>query len=86
MALYFLSYDVRKANNYEELYSELEKFKAVNVLESVWSFERNHTTAAELREHFKRFVKPNDGMLVIKATEWASQSLDGKPPTPASWA
>lgn len=34
MALYFPSYDLRKQRNYQPLYDELAKLKAIRVLES----------------------------------------------------
>nr|WP_313659104.1 hypothetical protein [Achromobacter ruhlandii] len=85
MGLYFLSYDLRKARNYQPLYDELERFGATRPLESVWSFEHTGATTAALREHFKQFIDADDGLIVIKAKAWAGSKLDGTPPTPASW-
>lgn len=85
MALYFLSYDLRKTRNYQPLYDELNRIRAVRVLESVWSFEMNEVNAAALRDHFKSYIDSDDGLLVIKASEWAGYKLSGTPPTPQSW-
>ncbi|KVO73162.1 hypothetical protein WJ78_03030 [Burkholderia ubonensis] len=85
MALYFLSYDVRNNGDYQKLYDELANFKAVQVLESVWSFERVNTTPAGLKNYFRRFVTDDDGLVVIQASGWAGSKLDGIPPTPADW-
>lgn len=85
MALYFLSYDLRKQRNYQPLYDELKNFNAVQVLESVYSFARVGTTAALLRDHFANFIDNDDGLIVIKASAWASQKLTNTPQTPTSW-
>lgn len=49
MALYFLTYDLRKSRNYQPLYDELENFGAVRILESTWCFKRMNTSAKGLR-------------------------------------
>ncbi|ALS64905.1 hypothetical protein [Pandoraea apista] len=85
MALYFLSYDLRNARNYQPLYDELAKFNAVQVLESVWTFARYNTTSEALRNHFKGFIDSDDGLLIIKASSWAGTKINGTPPTPTSW-
>lgn len=85
MALYFLSYDLRKARNYQPLYDELNRIRAVRVLESVWSFEMDNTNTATLRDHLRNYLDADDGVLVVKASEWASFNLSGNPPTPKSW-
>lgn len=50
MALFFLTYDLRKKRDYQKLYDELATFKAVRVLESVWCFNRARTTVVSLRK------------------------------------
>lgn len=79
MALYFLSYDLRKQRNYQPLYDELERFKAERSLESVWVFRRMNTTAVDLRNHFQTFIDSDDGLLVIEADQWASRWLLNDP-------
>lgn len=83
MALYFLSYDLRKVRNYQPLYDELAKFNATRVLESVWCFERFNTTAVGLRDYFGRLIDNDDGLLVIEAKDWAAQRPLASPP--ATW-
>jgi hypothetical protein len=78
MALFFLSYDLRKSRDYQRMYDELAKYKAVRVLESLWCF--NSTSAASaLRDHFKGFIDSDDGLVVIQATNWATLNAQGSP-------
>ena len=72
MALYVLSYDLRKQRNYQSLWDELAKFNAVRILESDWCFNRFNTTSEGLREHFKQFIDADDGLLVAEVNAWAA--------------
>ena len=72
MALYFLSYDLRKSKNYQKLYEEMEKFKALRMLESCWCFNRFNTNASGLRDHFKQFIDSDDGLVVSEVTDWST--------------
>ncbi|MDD9177086.1 hypothetical protein PVK63_19580 [Aliivibrio sp. S2TY2] len=79
MALYFLTYDLRKSKNYESLYKELNSYNAVRILDSTWCFKRINTTAAGLRDYFKQFIDNDDGLMISEVTSWASFSADGNP-------
>ena len=80
MALYLLSYDLRKeGRDYKTLYDELKKFKAVRILESVLCFNRINTNAEGLRDYFMQFIDENDGLFVAEITDWASYNVDGTP-------
>lgn len=72
MALYFLDYDLRKQRNYQALYDELARLKAVRMLESSWCFTRFNTTAGNLRDHFKKFIDTDDGLVIGEVTDWAT--------------
>jgi len=72
MALFFIDYDLRKARDYQPLYDELARLKAVRVLESCWCFKRVNTTCKGLREHFRKFIDADDGLSVIEASDWAT--------------
>lgn len=72
MALYFLDYDLRKQRNYQALYDELARFKAVRMLESSWCFNRVNTTATGLRDHFRQFIDSDDGLAIGAVTDWAT--------------
>lgn len=79
MALYFLTYDLRKSRNYQPLYDELQSFNAVRILGSTWCFNRVNTTSKRIREYFKKFIDSDDGMIVSEVTDWASYNTDGSP-------
>lgn len=77
MALFFIEYDLRKARNYQALYDELARFKAVRVLESLWCFKRINTNCARLRDHFKQFIDADDGLCITEVSDWATyKALD----------
>lgn len=61
------------------MYAELDKFKAVRVLESTWCFNRMSTSAADLRNHFKQYIDSDDGLIVSEVRAWASHATDGTP-------
>ncbi|STQ77014.1 Uncharacterised protein [Grimontia hollisae] len=79
MALYFLTYDLRKTKNYDVLYRELDSFQAVRILDSTWCFKRLNTTSANLRDYFKGFIDRDDGLIVSEVTNWASFNTDDIP-------
>jgi hypothetical protein len=77
MALFFRTYDLRKKRDYQKLYDELVEFKAVRVLESTLCFNRGNTTAAGLRDYFKKSIDDDDVLLVVESKDWASWAADG---------
>lgn len=79
MALYFITYDLRKERDYQKLYDELKNFEAVQVLESTWCFKRVNTSANGLRDYFKRFIDSNDGLLIVESSDWATFNTNGTP-------
>ena len=79
MALYFLSYDLRNARNYQTLYDELSRFNAVRILESTWCFNRVNTSANGLRDYFGKLMDGDDGLIVSEGSNWASRNTDGTP-------
>jgi CRISPR/Cas system-associated endoribonuclease Cas2 len=79
MALYVLTYDLRKARNYDKLYEELKRFNAQRVLESTWCFKRINTNSAGLRDHFKQFIDDDDGLFVVEVTGWATYRAQSSP-------
>lgn len=72
MALFFISYDLRKQRNYQTLYDKLSEFSAVRILESTWCFNRINTNCAELRDYFKQFIDSDDGLCVTEVVDWAT--------------
>lgn len=79
MALYFLTYDLRKARDYKSLYDELSDFNAVRILESTWCFNRINTSAGGLRDYFKKYIDKDDGLVVSEVSDWGSYNTDGTP-------
>ncbi len=79
MALYFLTYDLRKERDYQRLYDEFENFNAVRILDSTWCFNRVNTSPSGLRDHFKKHIDGDDGLMVSEVTKWASSRTDGTP-------
>ena len=79
MALYYISYDLRRQRNYQQLYDELKKFKAVKILESHWCFNRVNTSASGLLDYFKKFVDSDDGLSISEVTDWATYNALGTP-------
>ena len=78
---YVISYDLLKpGQQYEKLWAELERLKAKRVLESQWVMRLSNTSAAKLRNHFKKFVDENDRLLVvgIDDSDWAGWNLRTK--------
>lgn len=79
MALYFIEYDLRKQRNYQAMYDELARFGAVRILESLWCFNRVNTSAINLRDHFKRFIDNDDGVIISEVSDWASYGTRASP-------
>lgn len=79
MSLYFLNYDLRKKRDYQKLYDELEKLKAVRILESLWCFNRLNTSAKELRDYFTNFIDGDDGLCVSEVSDWATKNAINTP-------
>ena len=79
MALYFLTYDLRRKRDYQSLYDELKKFDAIKILESTWCFNRINTDARRLRDYFARLLDSDDGLMVSQVEAWASLNTDGSP-------
>lgn len=79
MRKYFISYDLRNVKDYQKLYDELEKFKATQVLESLYCIKYQENKTEYLRDYFEKFIDSDDGLIVIKSAYWAGRSLDNSP-------
>ena len=79
MALYFVNYDLRGQRDYPGLYEALQSLSAVKVLESVYCFRHNNTTAGALRDYFREFIDRDDGVCVTEVAHWATYKTDGTP-------
>jgi len=73
VALYLVTYDLigKSFDQYETLIAELEGLGARRVLLFQWVL-RSDNTAAEIRDHIRRFMHPNDQILVTAMGQWAS--------------
>jgi len=80
MAVYLLSYDLRKQRDYEKLTEALEAVSAVRVLESVWAFSYADTNCKLVRDHFVKFIDDDDGLFVVEEKDWAGRKLLNSPP------
>lgn len=72
MATYFISYDLRKEKNYKKLTEELDNFGAVMILESLYCIKKDNTKTVNLKDHFKKFIDKDDGIIISKVEGWAS--------------
>lgn len=79
MNRYFIIYDLRRQRDYQPLWAELARLGARRTLESTWCLERSGTTTAALRDHFRRFIDSDDGLLVVQASHWAGTELLANP-------
>jgi hypothetical protein len=79
MALFFLTYDLRKSRDYQTLYNELHKFSAVRILESTWCFNRININAAGLRDYFINYIDSDDGLVVSEVSDWGTFGTEGSP-------
>lgn len=77
--LFFVDYDLRKDRDYQKLYDELNRLKAVQILESCWCMKIEGVSAAQLRDHFKQFIDANDGLMVSEVTDWAAYNINSDP-------
>jgi len=79
MSLYFVTYELRKDRDYDEIIDELEKFNATRVLNSHWCLKKENTSSQELRDHFMNYIDKDDAIIVAKATSWASLRTKSTP-------
>ncbi len=74
MALYLISYDLRKMRKYEPLYRLLNGWKAKRLLESLWLAELPGGAEA-IRDIVMKTVDSDDGIAVIQLNgrfDWAT--------------
>jgi hypothetical protein len=65
MALFVISYDLRKQRNYQPLYDCLNKWGAARLLESLWLAELAGP-AAPVRDILTSLIDADDGVAVIE--------------------
>jgi hypothetical protein len=76
---FLINYDLRgEPRIYEKLWAELKRLRAQRVLYSTWYLSGNYT-AAQLRDHFMKFIDENDGLFVVRFDDWASCGAEATP-------
>ena len=70
MALFLVSYDLRKKGefDYQKLWDEFARLDSVKFQESDYFLASDNTTA-EIRDHFKQFVHEDDLLMAAKLDE-----------------
>lgn len=66
MALYVVSYDLRKYKDYPKLWDEFKRLEAHKPLRSVYFLNVDTTSAAELRDHLSQFIDGDDQLIVVE--------------------
>jgi hypothetical protein len=78
-------YDLTENGDYQKLFDELKKFKAIRVLKSQWFFKYEHNdSVVDLRDHFIKFIdsagiESKDRLFICEVTDWASWRLLSDP-------
>lgn len=78
MPAYMISYDLRKARNYDPLIKQLREWGCIRPLKSLW-LGNLKGNAATIRDLLRPLMDGDDGLLVceIKPTsDWATFHLD----------
>jgi hypothetical protein len=73
MAMYMISYDLRKVRNYEPLWAQLRAWECKRVLESLWLADLRGPAAA-IRDILLSHTDGDDGVLVVQLQsdfDWA---------------
>ena len=68
MALFVVSYDLRKNKDYKRIIEELERLGGHRALESFW-FVDLENTAVQVRDHLKDYVDSDDQFAVVEFTK-----------------
>lgn len=66
MALFIVSYDLRKARDYQTLWDEFDRLEGFKPLNSVYLVDLDNTTAPDLRDHLTQFIDADDGLIVVE--------------------
>ena len=69
MALFLVSYDLRKHKDYPKLWAEMERLGGHKPLLSVYLLNVDLDTAAALRDHLSGFIDQDDQLLVVEFSE-----------------
>lgn len=84
MAWYIITYDLRKARNYDALYTQLSNWGAVSLLESVWLAELNGSASA-VRDVMMQCLDGDDGVAVVQLQSGFSWGTKNVPKAASDW-
>lgn len=79
MAEFVIDYELRKNRDYQKLYAALNNLHAKRILESTFHLVHPNTNVVALREYFKAFIDPDDGIFVVQIVAGAGFNVLGKP-------
>jgi len=73
VALFLISYDLRKKSerDYKTLYALLKRWKAKEVLESVWKLRVTDSSCEAIGSGLAKQIHKDDGLIVIEVKDWA---------------
>lgn len=75
MNRFLVSYDlVAPGRDYSTLYAALDALGAARVLYSQWVV-RTRLSAAQLRDHLRKYIDSNDRILVNDFSDWAAYNV-----------
>ena len=64
MALYVVSYDLRKRKDYPKLWDEMGRLGGFKPLESVYLLDLSDTDPQGLKDHLRTFIDDDDRLIV----------------------
>lgn len=75
MIKYFLIFNLSLEGDYKNFYKQLERLRAVKVLDSIYCIKYRDFKTNELLQFFQKFLGKNDGLLVVKSSLWVGKNL-----------
>ena len=66
MALFVVSYDLRKKKDYQPLWDEMDRLGGHKPLESVYFLNVNSKDAATLIAHLRKFIDDDDQVIAVE--------------------
>jgi hypothetical protein len=65
MAVFMVGYDLHEGEDYENLITAIKTYPWWHCLDSTWLI-KSTKTAAQIRDHLQRHIKPDDRLLVMR--------------------
>jgi hypothetical protein len=76
---YFIFIEFRHDRSYNSILSELKKLHAFQILENIYSLEMEQINAIQVRDHLKKFLEVDDGIIVVQSKSWAVANVEKTP-------